>query len=77
MIVPTNGTTAWTSIDADQLLGFLQTSTGQRLLSTLVSKRPKFHKFSSIEERAVQSGVVEGYEECLTDIDSLTRTKSE
>ena len=72
MIIPTTGKVLWTDSDADQLRTFLETSSGQRFISKLLSLRPDYKPFVSIERRAVESGQVEGYEECIKDIATLS-----
>jgi len=61
----------WSPADADQTRIFLDSAAGQRFLARLMYQVPEYGKFTSIEERAVKSGLVEGYEKCVSAIQSL------
>ena len=76
MIIPASGRVVWTNTDAAQLQAFLETTTGQRFVLKLFAFRPLHKPFESIELRAVESGMVEGYEECIKDISQLTEIKN-
>lgn len=71
MLLPVATKPVWTSADADQARLFLDSAAGQRFLARLMYQVPEYGKFVSIEERAVKSGQVEGYEMCVAAIQSL------
>lgn len=63
----------WTPVDMQALLIFLGTPSGQRLLGRLMHSRPEYKQtFTSIEERAITSAKVEGFELALEEMLSLT-----
>ena len=71
MLPPTVKRPAWNTFDAEQTRIFLDSAVGQRFLTRLMYAVPEYGKFTSIEERAVKSGQVEGYELCVSSIQAL------
>jgi hypothetical protein len=63
----------WTSGDVQNLRLFLASETGSRFIGHLAYSRPEYKTFSSVEERAIQSGLVEGYEKCVERALELTK----
>jgi len=68
---------AWTPSDAEQTRNFLGSVSGQRFLSRLMYSAPEYGKFTSIEERAVTSGKIEGYGDCVAEIIALQEPDQE
>jgi hypothetical protein len=56
----------WTAADRANLQSFLQTQTGQRAIAQVMYSRPEYKTFTSIEERAITSAKVEGYETAVS-----------
>lgn len=65
----------WTAADKSNLINFLGTQTGQRLVNRLVYSRPEYSKHTSIEERALQSAKLEGFEAAVSELLKLTKTQ--
>lgn len=58
----------WTPADQVNFQNFLRTETGQRMLLRLAYSRPEYKSASSIEERAITSAKVEGYETAVSEL---------
>lgn len=58
----------WTPADRETLVRFLESPTGQRALGRLMYSRPEYKNSLSIEERAVVSAKVEGFETAVTEL---------
>jgi hypothetical protein len=63
----------WTSGDVQNLQQFLGSETGRRFIGHLMYQRPEYKTFTTVEERAVVSAQVEGYEKCVEQALSLTK----
>lgn len=61
----------WTVADAANTRAFLDSESGQRLLTRLLYAKPEYGPFKSIEERAVKSGEVDGFEKCILALQAL------
>lgn len=58
----------WTAVDRATLFSFLETQTGLRLLGQLLTKRPVAGEKSDLNKRAMQSALIEGYEDAVSRI---------
>lgn len=74
-MIPQRAAPPWTAADAESTRRFLASDTGGRLMALLAYNRPDYGIFSNIEERAVKSGIIEGYERCLEEIQLARQTK--
>jgi hypothetical protein len=69
--LPQDKKTYWSPADAEQTRIFLDSAAGQRFLARLMYRTPEYKAFTNIEERAVTSGKLEGYGECVKEILTL------
>ena len=69
-------TSPWTSTEAAELRQFLSTVAGQRFYTKLFFRRPLPTEKSDLAKRAIQSGMLEGYETLLLEINYLTKPES-
>jgi hypothetical protein len=76
-MTPQKKAPAWTSADAERARQFLDSETGKRFIQLLSYHRPDYGSFSTIEDRAVKSGIIEGYEKCLLEIEETRASKPE
>lgn len=74
MIPPSSKRPVWTAADAENTRAFLDSASGQRFLTRILYARPEYGPFKTIEERAVKSGEVDGYEKCILSVQSLRET---
>lgn len=65
----------WTAADRANLQSFFQTQTGMRVVAQLVYSRPEYKSDISIEERAIISAKVEGYEAAVSELLKLQTNK--
>lgn len=64
----------WTPADLEALQRFTASLSGQRMLGRLMYSRPEYKKNLSIEERAITSAQMEGYETAVSELLKLTTT---
>lgn len=64
---------AWTSGDVQALQQFLSTESGRRFIGHLSYSRPEYKTFTTIEERAITSALVEGYEKGVEKVLALAK----
>lgn len=64
----------WTPADREALTRFLQSASGQRALGRLSYSRPEYKSNLSIEERAIVSAKMEGFETAVTELLKLMTT---
>lgn len=62
----------WSPLNADELAAFLASKTGQQFLARLLYLRPGFSASSDTNKRLIESGVIEGYEAALAEIQRAT-----
>lgn len=58
----------WTPADREALTRFLHSDSGQRVLGRLMYSRPEYKNNLSIEERAIISAKMEGFETAVTEL---------
>jgi hypothetical protein len=63
----------WTAGDVQTLQQFLGSETGRRFVGHLMYQRPDYKTFTTVEERAVMSAKVEGYELCVKEALTLSK----
>lgn len=74
MIPPSAKRPVWTAADAENTRAFLDSVSGQRFLTRILYAKPEYGPFKTIEERAVKSGEVDGYEKCILSLQTLRET---
>lgn len=74
-MTPQKDPPAWTSADAENTRAFLDSATGVRFIQMLSYNRPDYSAFTTVEERAVKSGIIEGYEKCIAEIQETRKSK--
>lgn len=57
---------------AEETKAFLDSPAGRLLMQKLAYSRPQYATFSSSERRLVESGVLEGYEQALVELQKST-----
>ncbi|NBW10610.1 MAG: hypothetical protein EBR82_21555 [Caulobacteraceae bacterium] len=62
----------WTPADKEALSLFLASVSGQRAVGRLAYSRPEYKTTLSIEERAIVSAKMEGFEAAVTELLKLT-----
>ncbi len=74
MIPSSSKRPVWTAADAENTRAFLDSTTGQRFLTRLLYAKPEYGPFKTIEERAVKSGEVDGFEKGILAVQALRDT---
>lgn len=67
----------WTAADQQNLERFLASETGHRIVGRLMYSRPDYKHDLTLEQRALQSAKIEGYERAIADLLGTKTTNQE
>lgn len=71
-LIVTNRLPDWSPKMAEETGAFLASNTGKQLLQRLLYLRPVFSGSADPNKRLIESGIVEGYEQALIELQKLT-----